>query len=189
MKKKKWKRILPAAAACAGVLLIHSVSGTAAYLADGDRAENVLSIGGVRTTIEEETDIPPEITPGDTFQKEVRIRNTGPNTCFARVKVLFSDSDMEEICAVDWNTEEWVYSSSDGFYYYDRPLEPGDVTEALMTAVTVSEAAEEDKIVDFSIFVYQESVQAAGFEEPDEGGNWNYEGAWEKYEKNRGGQA
>ncbi len=188
MKKNYWKRILPASALCTGVLLIHSVSGTAAYLADGDSAVNIVSVGGVNTSIEEETDIPPEVGPGDTFQKEVRIRNAGPNTCFARVKILFSDSDMEKICTIDWNTTEWQYSAADDFYYYYRPLEPGETTEALMTAVTVSEDAEADQIMDFSIFVYHESYQAEGYEEPDEEGRWDYAAAWEEYEKNRGGQ-
>ena len=41
-----------------------------------------------------------------------------------------------EPVSLDFNDTDWTYSDSEGYYYYNRPLEPGKTTEPLFTTVT-----------------------------------------------------
>lgn len=118
MKKKKWKPFLIASIA---VLLIASIGiGIYAFLSDGDTANNRTTIGGVTTDIPEKFTPPDDIKPGDVITKDVKIRNTGKDDCYVRVRSLFSDSDMEKYCTVNYNTTDFTYNKNDGYYYYKK---------------------------------------------------------------------
>lgn len=84
MKKKKWKPFLIASIA---VLLIASIGiGIYAFLSDGDTANNRTTIGDVTTDIPEKFTPPDDIKPGDVITKDVKIRNTGKDDCYVRVR-------------------------------------------------------------------------------------------------------
>ena len=126
MKKKKWKPFLIASIA---VLLIASIGiGIYAFLSDGDTANNRTTIGGVTTDIPEKFTPPDDIKPGDVITKDVKIRNTGKDDCYVRVRSLFSDSDMEKYCTVNYNTTDFTYNKNDGYYYYKKVLKKGETT-------------------------------------------------------------
>jgi len=136
--------------------------GVNAYLSARADVQNDFTIGLVTSEIVEEFDPPSAVTPGNIIPKTVRIRNTGLTDSYARVQVLFSDSRMEALCSLDYNTAAWTFSSSDGWWYLDAPLAPGETSPALFTAVTVSSSADPDTIVPFEIQIRQESIQSAG---------------------------
>ena len=175
MKKKKWKPFLIASTA---VLLIASIGiGIYAFLSDGDTANNRTTICGVTTDIPEKFTPPDDIKPGDVITKDVKIRNTGKDDCYVRVRSLFSDSDMEKYCTVNYNTTDFTYNKNDGYYYYKKVLKKGETTPSLFTTVTISKNIPQDEIRKFDIIVYQESYQSYGFD--------SYQAAWDHYHRNQ----
>ena len=145
------KKVLITAAVILGVVLC--ANGAFAYFTDSGDEQNPLDIGSVTTEIEEIFEDPGLPDPGDVITKEVRIRSTGESECLVRAQVLFSDSAMEEVCSLDYNTGAWEYR--DGWWYYGTALRTGDCTEPLFTKVSVSADAKEVRA--FDVFVRQES--------------------------------
>lgn len=177
MRKKIGKAIAGVLAVLV-CLVLPGINGINAYLADGKTTVNSLSVGSNKIEIEEEFTPPPidEVKPGKVITKNVKICNTGSVSCYVRVKAVFTDSDMGKWCTVDWNTNDFVYHGSDGYYYYRWKLDPGQTTESLMTQITLSRDIPEAEIKEFSLIVYAESCQSGEYTD--------YEGAWEYFRRN-----
>ena len=92
-----------------------------------------------------------------------------------RVKVRFSDGDMEKYCTVDYNTTDWKYA--DGYYYYTKVLPESSTTPNLFTQVTIAKDIPDDVLKDFNIYVEAESIQVGYFQD--------YTEAWTAFDKNR----
>lgn len=150
------RKILITAVILAGIIL--SANGAFALFADVENEKNRIDIGSVTTEITEEFEEPQDPAPGDVITKKVRIRSVGESDCLVRVQVLFSDSEAEKICSLNYNTADWEYS--DGWWYYRSILHTGDSTEPLFTEASLSSDAEEIRA--FDILVRQESRQAEG---------------------------
>ncbi len=165
------------AAACILLAACLCVSGVAAYMADADKARNQFTIGGVNVELTEEFNPPEKLTPGVVIEKDVKVTNTGPNSCYVRVLAVFSNSDMGQYCTVDWNTTDWVYNENDSYWYYTKAIIDGEVTTSLFTTITLSEEIPEAAIKDFDMIVYTESYQADGFAD--------YQSAWANYQANK----
>jgi hypothetical protein len=183
-----------------------AVKGLHAMLTDKDKANNDLVIGAVNTVIVEDFTPPPKLEAGKSFTKDVKVNNVGPTACFVRIKAVFTDSDMEKLCTVDWNTTDFIYNEQDGFWYYPHVLESNDGTPSLFTTVTVkttikqSQKQEDGSTVevdvpvteamlkDFDIIIYQEAFQAVCTDKSytvDENEYFvNYQDAWAKYREN-----
>ncbi len=190
LKKDKFAVILT-------LLLILAICMTSlmAYLTDADRAKNTFVVGGNNISIEEGFTPPPELKPGITFTKNVKVKNNGPSDCYVRIKAVFTDSDIEKYCEVDWNTTDWIYNAEDNYWYYPEAIEKGDKTPSLFTKVTIEEVydfdgngtAEEDETIpasviqDFDIIVYAESYQVGRFQ----GYENAYLDAWDHYQTNK----
>ena len=157
-------------------ILLISFPVISAYLSDADTAENKLTVGGNRIELIEDFQPPKELLPGTSFTKDVKVENVGPNDCYVRIKAVFTDSDMEKYCTVDFNTTDYVYNSEDGFYYYKEILKSGETTPSLFTTVSLSDSITAEEIKDFDILVYTESYQSEGFTD--------YASAWEYYARN-----
>ena len=168
-------------------MVIVGVGGVYAYLASGDSATNVLTVGGVNTEIVEEFTPPTKLEPGVSFTKDVSVKNLGPSGCYIRIKAVFTDSDMEKYCTVDWNTDDFVYNEKDGYYYYVKPLDVNETSASLFTTVTLSDDIKSEEIKDFDILIYSEAFQSSGYQNDD--GVWtefnNYEEAWAYYHRNK----
>lgn len=136
------------------LLLIGGVS--AFFYATGTKS-NAFTIGYVETQIEEDYDPPSKLEPGVSFKKDVKINNTGKNDCYIRVLVEFSDSQMGNLCILDYNTNAWTYNDDDGYWYYNQKLKAGESTESLFTNVKISEDADPADFEDFDILIYHES--------------------------------
>ena len=163
---------------CCTILFSLSVIGVIAYFTDIASKTNTLTLGGNAIEIVEDFEPPEFIEAGISFKKDVQVKNTGLSDCYVRVKVVFTDSDMEKFCTfTDLNTTDWVYNSTDNWYYYTNELEQNELTSSLFTTVAISDTLEEYQIKDFDILVYAESFQSYDFD--------NYEDAWEEYAKNK----
>ena len=173
MKLNKKSCIL--AAVIVGLLCI---GGIAAYLTDHATMQNTFTVGYNEVEIVEDFTPPPELKPGVSFQKEVAVSNTGPVDCFVRVLSLFSNSDMEAICDVNYNTTDWVYNETDQYWYYKHSLKAGETTKPLFDTVKIHDDVSEAEIKAFDIIVYTESYQ-------DSGEFSNYQDAWDHFQINK----
>lgn len=176
MKKEKSCKKAPKlliAAVCAAMV----GGGVYAYLASSDQAINRIPVGVDRTEIVERYDPPAKLEAGISFPKEVKISNTGKVPCYVRIKPLYTDEAALEYASVDYNTSDWVYDNSDGYWYYKYAVDPGGLTSPLFTTVTIDKNAAEDEIKDFDILVYHESYQKGTYDD--------YVTAWENYSKNQ----
>ncbi len=147
MKKSIAKTLL-------SVLLVAAVlvGGTLALLVATDSpAINTFKAAQVETNIVE-----PE--GGNSSQKTPAIQNTGKSPVY--VRAVFKTTDLPEgvTCTPNLNKTDWT-DGSDGFYYYNKILQPGKTTTALFNGVTVN-GAPKDPNASFSVDVYQESILA-----------------------------
>lgn len=142
MKKKLL--ILSLAAICLAITAI----GTLAYFTSEGTAHNVITTGGVEIAVQEWADEDKQtpfedlegIMPGMTVTKIAEIKNTGASDAWVRVKVeknikLQGDGKPDTgLVELTLNTTDWT--EKDGYYYYSKPLKPGEVTAPIFTAVT-----------------------------------------------------
>ena len=132
--------------ALAAILLTVLTQPSLAYYTTIGIATNVVTSGGIELKIHEKTadgsDFPAEgvyIIPGDIVSKQVSVENVCNHPFYLRVK-LVSGSDNEALSAeeclkIDIDTENWTLL--DGYYYYNRILEPGEITPTLFTQVEI----------------------------------------------------
>lgn len=139
------------------VISLGLFSSVSAYIVDKATKKNSFTIGYVETKIEEDYTPPHKLKPGITFPKKVTVKNTGPNDCYVRMLVTFSNSQMENVCSIDYNKTDWRKDEQDGYWYYNSLLKSGETTKPLFTTVTISSDVEEDNLQDFDTNVYHES--------------------------------
>lgn len=183
-EKRKWKTALAICTICMARVL--GIGSTEAYLTSFDRADNMVSVGENTTEIVEHfpepEPIPVEENPE--YHKEVRVMNAaeGKNgsqvDCYVRLSVGCSHSDIgKAVVFKNLDTENWS-RKDDGFYYFKKVLKEGESTTPLFTGFRIdSEKVEKDyleMISEFELQIYEESVQADGFD--------NYEDAWASYQ-------
>lgn len=154
-----------------------TVGSILAYLADKDHIRNEIPIGFDQTEIVEKYEPPEKLEAGVEFPKKVQIKNTGKVPCYVRVKVIFTDETVLEYTTLDYNTTDWAYDSTDGYWYYKDPLPVGALTTPIFTTVSIADDVEDSEIKDFEILVYHESYQ--------QGEYTDYVSAWENYRKNQ----
>ena len=169
-RQNRWVMVL-----AMGMILGLPLAGIAAYFVTGHVRVNPVTVGGSHIRIDEEF-IPEPIVPGKRIRKKVSIHNEGPNACYVRARVLFSDSDMGQYSDIDWDLSDWIYDGSEEYYYYQKPIAPGEDTSCLMTGIYIQPDTPEDEIKNVDVIVYAESYQADGFQD--------YEEAWKDYSKN-----
>lgn len=132
MKKKG--AVLAAMAALTASLSFMGTTGIMAYLTDiGPTFGNNFTIAlDSKTTVVEKY---PDFEPGNDFanyEKTIQVANVGYIDCYVRVRLDFSDSDVESKTTFSWDgtnyysvadyknhlPQGWTYNSSDGYYYY-----------------------------------------------------------------------
>ena len=132
--------------ALAAILLTVLTQPTLAYYTTIGKATNVVTSGDIQLRIHEKTadgsDFPAEgvyIIPGDIVSKQVSVENVCNHPFYLRVKLVSGstnrDLTAEECLKMDIDTENWTLV--DGFYYYNRPLQPGEITLPLFTQVEI----------------------------------------------------
>ena len=137
--------ILSVLAICVAIV----AAGTLAYFTAEDTAHNVITSGGVDIELKEWADEAKQtpfedvtgIMPGVTVTKIAEIKNTGASEAWVRVLItkdiqLAGDSEVDpNLIKLGLNTTDWTLGT-DGYYYYNRALAPGETTVPLFTTVT-----------------------------------------------------
>ncbi len=169
------------------LMILLTIGITIAYLSNKpDDVTNTVSVTEGKVSIEESFPVVSEQSMNNEFTKEVQIKNTGTTPCFVRVFVDFSDSTIRDnsktkIVKADGTTQvtwsefienpgtNWEYVSNDndklnGYFYYKKILNVGGSTDYLLRKVFVDYRANDedsniDKITDFEMIVYAETVQ------------------------------
>ena len=83
------------------------------------------------------------------MERIVRVKNTGNHALFIRVKLRFEciDADgtphpVDDLVSYDVDNDAWIRRNpSDGYLYLTAALEPGEVSEPVVTGVDVDTAA------------------------------------------------
>ena len=131
---------------CVVALLIALASaGTYSNSVYTQKATNVVTTGGVDIALHQLTGAgetaPAEtvvIMPGDVLSRRVTVENTGDHPAFLRVKLTPGVNDASLSAAdcihLDIDQTNWTYQ--DGYYYYNKILQPGQTTPPLFTQVT-----------------------------------------------------
>ena len=174
--KKASAFILTAALIAAG---LPGIGRTSSYLTDSESVVNPVRPGCNETTITEDFPESPPKNPesGPVYNKTVTInapKSSGYNVdCYVRARILYSNSDLGDAVILSGMDSSWVHAS-DGWYYYTKKLSEGGTTAPLFTKVQFdpSKLTRDTRkyAEDFSISIYEESVQA--------GSSPDYKNAW-----------
>ena len=129
-------RVALAAALCAG--------GTLAGWRTSSTVTNHISTATVQGIVEEKYDRGQTITPGQTVEKCVWVKNTGTASSLVRAKVVIdwddetaADMDATDCVFPAYNTADWT-QGEDGYWYYNDIVEPNQCSTALFESFTVS---------------------------------------------------
>ena len=132
------------------ILVAVTAAGTLAYFTDTGTAHNVITTGNVDIELNEWADEARTqpfqdktgVMPGTKVTKIVEVKNTGTGAAFLRLYVeknvygANQEPKDSELVSLNFNDTDWTYSESEGYYYYNRALEPSDTPEPLFTTVT-----------------------------------------------------
>ena len=125
-----------------------AATGTLAYFNQEDTAHNVIITGGVDIEVQEWADEAMTepfadqtgVMPGTSVTKIALVKNTGSAAAWLRVKldVAVQGADKESLSTepivLDIG-ENWKLQD-DGYYYYQKPLAPGERSDPIFTTVT-----------------------------------------------------
>lgn len=184
MQIKKYRSI--AVLWAAGVLWCLGNFQTHAFFTGYDEKNNTITVGYNESEIIEDFPVPSSIPVKDnpSYRKTVQISNVNRTfggaavDCYTRVMLSYSDADIgKAVKLLGKDTQNWVYNAQDGYYYYVSVLRAGERTTPLFTGLQINGADVEelygDRISDFRLQIYEETVQAVNFN--------NYEDAWRYY--------
>ena len=173
------------------IALMVGIIGTAATFAiitaTAGTVTNTFQAAKVATEIEEEFE--GKIKAGSTVKKNPSVKNTGISDAFVRVRITISPEQTEvTLLNGTWNgtaftekgkaadsiaTESTLYDpdgdgtgwyqGTDGWFYYNSPVAPGQNTDNLFDAVKIGNVTN-----NFDITVYQEAVFAGSYEAKDQ---------------------
>lgn len=187
------KRMLTAALAlcCLAVL----ATGTLAYFTAEETAQNVITMGALKMDLvelnekgEPWTDVE-NIVPGMEVTKKAFVKNKGTVDFYTRVKITKRYVNEQGEKLPELNTglveldlgEDWELDEDGFYYYYKKPVAPGEETEPLFTTVTFStkmgnEYQNVKVIIDLDAQAVQSrnngesALEATGWPESEEGG-------------------
>lgn len=141
--KARSRLLLIALAAIAVTVLTQP---TLAYYTAVGKATNVVTSGNISMQIHEKTadgsDFPSQgvyVIPGDIVSKQVSVENICAHPFYLRVKLVSGTTSEalapDECLKMDIDDTNWTYT--DGYYYYNDVLRPGETTPALFTQVEI----------------------------------------------------
>ncbi len=166
--KKKIVSIALAAALAATAI----VGSSLAYFTDTEEKTNTFTVGNVDITLTEPgwdatgKEEAEEMYPGEAVAKDPTVTNVGANPAFVRVKVQWPDGvamDVRTDYVVGKLGDNWKYNAEDGYYYYEKVLNPEEKTDALFDQVVLStETTNDDATTPYDIVVTAEAIQAQG---------------------------
>lgn len=153
----KNKRLIILAAFFIGIGFV-SAGVSYAYLTSDNSIDNKFTIGKNEVELKEDFDPPTNLVPGDEIKKKVWVVNTGNTNTYVRAKMLLSDGNMKNKIEPFELGDNWVYNSSDNYYYYTKAVEPGSKTTNLIEKVKIKATAAAASLRSFDLTIYVESV-------------------------------
>lgn len=132
--------------AVAAILATLLTQPTLAFYSIVGKATNVVTSGSIKLQIHETTaegtPFPEEgvfVIPGDIVSKQVSVGNVCSHPFYLRVKLVNGSTnealDPDDCMKLDIDTANWT--EKDGYYYYNRILQPDEKTENLFTRVEI----------------------------------------------------
>lgn len=136
--------------ACLGLLA--SIGGVFAASVDSSVIDSFFGIATYRTVSTETFVSPTDWKTCEAAPKTIRVKNESTAAVVARIKYTeewvaadrttildpIDDATNLRMAVIDRDdTEKWLLKS-DGWYYYHRPLEPGESTSSFMKSVTLN---------------------------------------------------
>lgn len=130
------------------ILIAMIAAGSLAYYTADTKAHNVITTGDVAIRLNEWADeartekfeSPVGVMPGTEVTKIVEVENVGTGSAWVRVQVVldvYAEGGKEQLppdpVTLNINDTDWTYQ--DDYYYYNKPLAPGETTEPLFTSV------------------------------------------------------
>lgn len=146
MRKKRFHSIWTAAFALSALFLLGgTVKPVMAYLTDiAEDMDNkfTIALDSTSKVVEKFPDPNPDLSEDSiaSYEKAVQVINTGYIDEYVRLRLDFSDSDIESKTKFSYDGQNfysveeyrkhlpsgWVYNAEDGYYYYTKILETGD---------------------------------------------------------------
>ena len=130
-------------------LFVVVVGTTYALFFSNTSIANLFSVGNFNVVTTETFTSPASWQPGQEIPKTITATNNGDIQAAFRVKYTESwvDSNNNPISNVPANavtinfinTRDWSYNSTDGYYYYNWIIEPGDTTRSLISGITLNQ--------------------------------------------------
>lgn len=162
--------------AIVALLLATLAAGSLAYFTDEATAHNVITTGDVDIELREWADedraqrFPEDgvsgVMPGAEVTKIAEVANVGSGAAWVRARVDKSIIKTGQVpgdaslMTLDINTTDWT--EKDGYYHYNKPLAPGEVTAPLFTTVTFATGmGNEYQNADAAVKVTAQAVQTA----------------------------
>ena len=176
MSQMKWKQRRQIAWIAAIVCCVAmAAAGSLAYFTAQETAYNVITTASLDMTLHEETaggkpfpeDGVLNVLPDSRVDKIAYIENSGEAEFWCRMRIEKSIRAAEGVdaelnfdhIALDINSDAWT--EKDGYYYYNKPLKPGECTEPLLTQVRVGrELGNEYMNARLVIEVHAQAVQS-----------------------------
>ncbi len=188
MKKKGI--IAAVIAACLAFALSGGVAY--AYLTDKNSIKNEFTVGIGETKLMEEFEPVPLDVGDNIYKKAIWVKNVGTRPCFVRVFLGFSDSEIEDITQFsgadgvfysvkkypEHLPEGWVYDGD--YFYYTKPLQPGEETTKVIEKVKTTFATEEE-VREYDLIAFEESIDTLGIDGTVFSGTDAYRKAWDEY--------
>lgn len=166
----KKRMILIAALASVAAIL---AAGSLAYFTAEETAFNVITTGVLSIDLVELAEMDNEnapfpedgvsnVMPGQEIVKQVYVVNDGGADAYVRIKVgmkIRPETLPLEGITLNVNTADWT--EQDGWYYYNKPLAPGEKTADLFNTVSFSTALGNEYMnATVEIDVLSQAVQA-----------------------------
>ncbi|MDD6311638.1 MAG: hypothetical protein PUB09_06955 [Firmicutes bacterium] len=149
--------------AALSLALILMFTGSAfAYLSAHQVKINSVTVGDNITRIDEKWSPPDSLKEGGVYSKPVSVENVSSVPCYVRVFADTTTPEMRKSAEINFNSMKWT-KKPDGYYYYNDVLYPGEKTKCLFDSVKALADMDE-----FELMVYEESVQAEGFQSASE---------------------
>ena len=138
------------------VIVMVAMGATSAYFATSEKAHNVITSSGVGVEliehrINDDGEMVPfeDITdaePGEIYSKIPQVFNNDDGDVWVRVKVLRTAKlrdgtvleEEDDKLVVDFDNVNWLQGDNN-YYYYNRSLKNGELTEPLFTEVKIAE--------------------------------------------------
>ena len=143
---------------CTLLLLVAIIAGgTAAYLNQGEKTTNVITMGKVSIQLNDKTKVGDTLTefpaegitvaPGVSIEKQVTVTNLDAKAWIRVQPEIAVDKngqampntlpDTTPVCGLDLDSSKWV-DGQDGYFYYTEAVENQGITDNLFKSVTFS---------------------------------------------------